>query len=787
MRASLKFKIKHMKTAQHILLSFLFALCMTTLAAQTTTGLNYQAVLRSNTFQPIGNQSGVATLSIVTTTGAELYREIHTINTDHLGLFNLVIGRGAALNGNFAALDWGSGGRLLKITVAVAGNTYDFATIELQAVPYAKVAERVLQSTDNQTLSISGTNLSISNGNTVVLPAGPAGPKGDKGEKGDKGDTGAMGATGTQGVAGAQGAKGDTGATGAAGSQGPTGPKGDKGEKGDKGDTGSTGAAGPQGAAGAQGAKGDTGATGAVGSQGPTGPKGDKGDKGDTGAPGAVGPQGPAGTYTAGPGISINNGVLSNTGDGDNNATNELQTLSLNGNQLSISNRNTVTLPAGANSWSTNANHISNTNTGNVGIGTDDPIAKLQIAGSNSEQDGLAIFGGNYQYAVHLDPGKATAALGIHPIDPFTAGIEVETGLQLAMSVKSQGGTAASFSNAPNSRGSATVSITNSGTAPTYALNILSEKFENDAPLITARHRQRSAVIQLTSRVNSPSSIIFDNDNGFTPGLWRIDADGQRDVMIFAHNRFNDAGGGTTARFPLTLTPNFTGINELSPQHSLDVAGIVRAQGSFHVGMHGLLWEANLGRNTHGAGQLELRNPANAGGSNLVLGTVGNANRGSIALLSNGTIKAQMYLDNSNRGILTAEVKNFSMDHPKHADQEIWYACIEGPEAAAYERGTATLKNGRVSVTFSEHFENVINPQTITVQLTPLSADSKGLAVVEKTATGFTVREMFQGQGNYQFDWEVKGVRKGFENYQAVRSKQAIERPALLQMASEKQ
>ncbi|HPH18657.1 MAG TPA: hypothetical protein PLE32_07765 [Haliscomenobacter sp.] len=776
-----------MKTAQHILLSFLFALCMTTLAAQTTTGLNYQAVLRSNTFQPIGNQSGVATLSIVTTTGAELYREIHTINTDHLGLFNLVIGRGAALNGNFAALDWGSGGRLLKITVAVAGNTYDFATIELQAVPYAKVAERVLQSTDNQTLSISGTNLSISNGNTVVLPAGPAGPKGDKGEKGDKGDTGAMGATGTQGVAGAQGAKGDTGATGAVGSQGPTGPKGDKGEKGDKGDTGSTGAAGPQGAAGAQGAKGDTGATGAVGSQGPTGPKGDKGDKGDTGAPGAVGPQGPAGTYTAGPGISINNGVLSNTGDGDNNATNELQTLSLNGNQLSISNRNTVTLPAGANSWSTNANHISNTNTGNVGIGTDDPIAKLQIAGSNSEQDGLAIFGGNYQYAVHLDPGKATAALGIHPIDPFTAGIEVETGLQLAMSVKSQGGTAASFSNAPNSRGSATVSITNSGTAPTYALNILSEKFENDAPLITARHRQRSAVIQLTSRVNSPSSIIFDNDNGFTPGLWRIDADGQRDVMIFAHNRFNDAGGGTTARFPLTLTPNFTGINELSPQHSLDVAGIVRAQGSFHVGMHGLLWEANLGRNTHGAGQLELRNPANAGGSNLVLGTVGNANRGSIALLSNGTIKAQMYLDNSNRGILTAEVKNFSMDHPKHADQEIWYACIEGPEAAAYERGTATLKNGRVSVTFSEHFENVINPQTITVQLTPLSADSKGLAVVEKTATGFTVREMFQGQGNYQFDWEVKGVRKGFENYQAVRSKQAIERPALLQMASEKQ
>src|SRR5678815_5712684 len=44
-----------------------------------------------------------------------------------------------------------------------------------------------------------------------------------------------------------------------------------------------------------------------------------------------------------GPGININNGMISNTGD--LSANNEIQNLSVNGNQLSISNGNTVTLP----------------------------------------------------------------------------------------------------------------------------------------------------------------------------------------------------------------------------------------------------------------------------------------------------------------------------------------------------------------------------------------------------------------------------------------------------------
>ncbi len=52
-------------------------------------------------------------------------------------------------------------------------------------------------------------------------------------------------------------------------------------------------------------------------------------------------------TYTGGSGINIDgNNVITNTGDNDNSLTNELQTLSLNGDQLSLSNNGgMVTLP----------------------------------------------------------------------------------------------------------------------------------------------------------------------------------------------------------------------------------------------------------------------------------------------------------------------------------------------------------------------------------------------------------------------------------------------------------
>ena len=79
--------------------------------------------------------------------------------------------------------------------------------------------------------------------------------------------------------------------------------------------------------------------------------------------------------------------------------------------------------------------------------------------------------------------------------------------------------------------------------------------------------------------------------------------------------------------------------------------------------------------------------------------------------------------------------------------------------------------NGEAFVAFSEHFELVVNPSTFTVSTSPNSAESEGLAIIEKTAKGIRIKELRKGQGNYSFDWEVKGVRKGFENYRPIRDK----------------
>ncbi len=132
-------------------------------------------------------------------------------------------------------------------------------------------------------------------------------------------------------------------------------------------------------------------------------------------------------------------------------------------------------------------------------------------------------------------------------------------------------------------------------------------------------------------------------------------------------------------------------------------------------------------------------------------------------------------IDPSVGSYLSANIKFFVMTHPTDATKEITYACLEGPEAAAYERGTTKLENGEAWVPFSEHFELVINPETMTVNLTPNSANTMGLAVVEKTSTGIRVKELMNGAGNFEFDWEAKAVRKGYEDLPVIRDKRQLQ------------
>jgi len=223
-------------------------------------------------------------------------------------------------------------------------------------------------------------------------PAGPQGPAGATGPQGPAGPQGLTGATGATGVQGPPGLPGDIGPQGPSGAMGATGPQGPAGPQGLTGATGATGAQGPQGFPGDTGPQGPPGATGATGPQGPagpmgltgatgaTGPQGPAGPIGLTGATGAQGPQGPqgpAGTYTAGPGINISSNTISAV---DNSATNELQTLSLSGTTLSLSNGGgSANLSGLGSKWTQGTgNAIYRTGTP-VGIGTTSPNTDYQL------------------------------------------------------------------------------------------------------------------------------------------------------------------------------------------------------------------------------------------------------------------------------------------------------------------------------------------------------------------------------------------------------------------------
>ena len=226
------------------------------------------------------------------------------------------------------------------------------------------------------------------------------------------------------------------------------------------------------------------------------------------------------------------------------------------------------------------------------------------------------------------------------------------------------------------------------------------------------------------------------------------------------------AGSELTTGTALTIQSNgFVGIGTSAPQTNLTVSG-------GFAGLNGTGGVRYFGTVTSGAGSFEVRG-ANSFDNVTMASLAGVPDHGYLAVQdANGVIQAGVYVDINGQGIVFGDQKNFRMPHPRDPEQEIWYGSLEGPELAAYVRGTAQLVDGVAEVSFPEHFALVANPASMTVTLTPLDAASRGLAVVEKTPEGFRVRELMQGTGTYAFDWEVKCVRRGHEDYRVLRPAQ---------------
>lgn len=183
------------------------------LAAQSPSGFRFQAVARDVDNNAMSSENIAVRVSLLQggPTGAVAYSERHEVSTTDLGVFDLHIGNGSGLSGDINTIDWGSDTHFLKIDVDPDGGTnyVNLGSSQLLSVPYALYAKEsgsggggdptdelqnliydpVTQTltltngnsvtlqvgggggggTDDQTISLSGTLLSIERGNAVDL------------------------------------------------------------------------------------------------------------------------------------------------------------------------------------------------------------------------------------------------------------------------------------------------------------------------------------------------------------------------------------------------------------------------------------------------------------------------------------------------------------------------------------------------------------------------------------------------------------------------------------------
>jgi hypothetical protein len=134
--------------------------------------------------------------------------------------------------------------------------------------------------------------------------------------------------------------------------------------------------------------------------------------------------------------------------------------------------------------------------------------------------------------------------------------------------------------------------------------------------------------------------------------------------------------------------------------------------------------------------------------------------KGTFYVAPNG--KSQLWVDeiyNNDGTRLYSSTADYSLRTRSDGGADPCYVTETGDNQLIV-RGTATLRNGSYTVTLPAEAASKILEQTLTVQLTPRSAASKGLAIVDSQAGSFTVAELMSGDGSYAFDWTLTALRR---------------------------
>lgn len=102
--------------------------------------------------------------------------------------------------------------------------------------------------------------------------------------------------------------------------------------------------------------------------------------------------------------------------------------------------------------------------------------------------------------------------------------------------------------------------------------------------------------------------------------------------------------------------------------------------------------------------------------------------------------------------------------------KEVAYSATEADTPHTETSGVAELEDGRVEISLPEHFAWVTSEEEpLMIQTTPYSADSAGLAVVERSLERLVIEDL-DSTGQYEFAYTVRGTREGYEDKEVVSS-----------------
>lgn len=722
--------------------------------AQAPQALNYQAVARNAAGAVLANQTINVKLSINNNTagGTTVYSETHTgVSTNQFGLFTVEVGNGAASTGTFPAIDWANGAKFLKVEVDFGTGTYtNMGTSQLLSVPYSLMAGSVANDNDEQSLSISGSDLTISNGNTVTLPTGAEAIN----DLNDVNTTGAVNGqilqwNGTNWApATVTGGVGDNWGTQSVVTNSPL-----------------TGTGVPGNALKLQ----DGSANGQVLRW-----------NGSAWVATAI-PDNDAQTLS----LSGSNLTISNGNSVTLPTSTDAQTLTLSGSNLSISNGNSVTLPTGTTYTAGSGVSISGSN---VISATDNSasneIQTLTLSGTN-----LSLSNGGGSVTLPSGGGSYTGGTGIS-----VTGTTINNTGDLSSTNEIQtltlSGTSLSLS---NGGGSVTLPSGGGGLTLPYAATVNSPSILFDIEQTGSGTSGNAGYFTNSNTTNSTDGVAGQT-YGVGSGVFGYNNNGNIANTVWgvygAYNGGSYGAGVTGIGWGGIVNPTLEDIGVYGSSNNVGVYGqsnflngvLGKTTATDGVGVYGL-YEGTSDFNTgvygyndydggtqvigvqgmynttsYGVGVLGLGYNGGAPPTSTDYGVYGSATYGVYGYAPVGGYAVYSEGDFAVTGLKSASV-------PTSQGNQLVY-CMESPEVWFEDFGHGMLNNGEVTITLDPMFlETVVideaHPMIVTV--TP-QGDCKGLYVVPGT-TSFTVKELGGGNANVSFSYRLTCKRTNYQDH----------------------